>query len=266
MKKFVILSSIFFAINLFAFCFAAFSLTQIDRCTADSGTYYAQVKTSGVNFCSSADDSTALFEIPNTYFVEVQGVSGNYFSVKYKNKQGYVKKDGVQLKRETPKAPYFNATLNVFDPNYLYATPSRSDAATKITQSNLLTYYGTMRGEEIQSGKSNWFYVSAVLDGKVEFGYVFETFLDKQPVFSPNTESNLTNVGEEVLNQYVTAFEGMSTGTKVILIIAISIPSVLILYFLVKPTRIMQGSKPQKRKNKHIRRHGDYFEFDEGEL
>ncbi len=258
----------FFLLLISTFIATTFINSTPNICFADSGSYFAQVKTDGVYFCSSTDDKTALFEIPCTYFVEVKGVFGNYYNVKYKNKEGYVRKDGVQLKKETPQTPYLNVTLNVFDPNYLYTTPRRTESSKRITESTLLTYYGTINGEEIQTSKSKWFYVSAVIENKIEYGYVFETFLDQKPIYSPSTENNLTNVGEEVLNQYNTASEGLSTGTKIILIIAISIPSILILYFLVKPTRILQNSKQRKnvKHTKRVHRHGDYFEFDEGEL
>ena len=75
-------------------------------------------------------------------------------------------------------------------------------------------------------------------------------------------------VSDDVLDNTTTEFHSLSTGTKIMLIVAISLPSVLILYFLIKPSKIMQITKTRKQVKKESRkiRHGDYFEFDESEL
>lgn len=210
-----------------------------------------------------------MFEIPYSYFVRVEYGVDDFYKVSFKDISGYVKKSKVTLMNGTPKQPFPNATYKIFVDFNLYESPTRSsNIVTNIGTSSTLTYYGTKVGEQVSSTNSMWYFSSIVTNGTTQFGYVFSGVTDLLTSISVNNE-NFDVVSSDVLNStQQTEFHTLSTGTKIILIIAISIPSLLILYFLIKPSKIMQVTKTRKeiKKQAKTKRHGDYFEFDESQL
>lgn len=249
-----------------------FSATPNTAYAENNRTFYAKVQSTGVQLCTNPSEGSGIFEIPYSYFVNVQYGVDDYFKVSYNGVDGFVKKDKVVLMNGTPTKPFAEATFNVAIPYELYKSPtSTSTSQGSITTSTNLTYYGTKSGEEVTDEGNDWYYCSAELDGTTQFGYVYSVFVQRKPTkaISLNTET-FEIVSEDILLPNTTQFQSLSTGTKIILIVAIAVPSVLILYFLIKPSRIMQMSKQkQPRSKKNVTRkihHGDYFEFDESEL
>ncbi len=260
MKKIIFVFGLF----LLSFCFSANNFALAEEETI----YYAKVQSTGVQLCSTPSETSALFEIPNTYFVQVEYVVDDYYKVSYNNVEGYVKKDKVTLMNGTPQRPFANSTFKLFMPYGLYESPY--DYSTKVTdvdESLVLTYYGTKTGQLVSSQNNVWVYASVEKDGETFYGYVFSRIIDIIPTITNNEES-FEVVDEGILNNTTTEFSNLSTGTKVLLIVSISVPSLLILYFLIKPTRVLQNQKKQKRPQKEVKkiRHGDYFEFDESQL
>ena len=236
----------------------------------DSKTYYAKVQSSGIKFCSTPAESSALFEIPTSYFVKVEYVVDDFFKVSYKDVEGYVKKDKVSLMDGTPTNPYVSSQFSLFTPFALYETPySSSQVQANLTKNMSLDYYGIKGGEEYSDRNTTWYYCSAEIDGEKVFGYVFSQTQFNNPQESITVNQEVFEiVPESVLLPTENNFSGLSTGTKIMLIVAISVPSVLILYFLIKPSKIMQITKTKKnpKQERHKIHHGDYFEFDESQL
>ena len=229
--------------------------------------FYAKATTSGTCFCETPSENSVLFEIPTSYFVQVEYVVDDYYKVSYDGLQGYVKKDKVSLMNGTPTTPYAQATFKLFVPYSLYQSPSQTSLEIcKLSTDMTIKYYGAKAGQQLTS-KSNIWYYSSITDGEnIFYGYVFSGTTDHLSNIPTNNES-FEIVNEDALNSTTSEFTALSTGTKIILIIAISIPSLLILYFLIKPSRIMQMNK-KKSTDKQPRkiRHKDYFEYDENDL
>ncbi len=269
MKKFVLFNEKIILTILALFL--AFNLTPTKVAFAQTS-YYAKVEGSGVYLYSFPNEANVLFEIPLSYFVLVESSSGNFFQVSYNGVSGYVKKKDVSLMNGTPKNAYYKQNFSVVFAN-LYEEASSSSAVLtdKLNRNVSLEYYGIKSGEYLTEDNCTWYYVKANVEGKTLSGYVFSQFIYNNPLknFEPNTE-RFNIVTEEMLIASTTnQFQALSTGTKILLVFAIAIPSVLILYFLIKPSKIMQLSKAKQKSIKHKQkkiRHGDYFEFDENEL
>lgn len=231
--------------------------------------YYAKVQSTGVNLCTTPSESSAIFEIPYSYFVKVEYIVDDYYKVIYKDVEGYVKRDKVKLMNGTPQTPYANATFKLFVPYSIYQSPTQSSTKTleQLDTTTTIEYYGTINGQQVMSDNNVWYYSSATVNGQKFYGYIFSGVTDYLSTISVNTES-FEIVSDSILNSPTTEFNELSIGTKIMLIVSISVPSVLILYFLIKPSKIMQITKSRKQVKKESKkiRHGDYFEFDESEL
>ncbi len=250
---------------MLCFCITLF---KISPAYAEQASYFAKVQNNGVFLCSTPSENAALFEIPYSYFVKVESVVDDYYKVSYNNISGYVKKDKVTLMNGVPQNPYAKATFKIFVPYYLYQSPSQNSSVIAVDTSTTFTYYGTKSGQQVTSGSNLWYYASADIDGTTQFGYVFSGVTDYLSTITINNESFKVISDKELSATPNSELKSLSTGTKVMLIIAISIPCVLILYFLIKPTKIIQITKGRKQIKKERKRvhHGDYFEFDESEL
>lgn len=254
MKKIMMLLAIF--------CFM-FQLSTPVTFAKEDKIYFAKVQSTGVMFLSQKSDDSALFELPFSYFVKVESVDGDYFSAEYQNKKGFVKKDAVRLMDGVPKQPYASVDVKLYLPFSLYESPSKnSESLSTILEGESLSFYGFLSGQPLNSTTDEWLYVSTS-DG--DFGYVYSTLLEKRPKPAENFETFQT-VEDDVLNGDNPEFATLSLGTKIILIVSISVPSVLILYFLIKPSKFMQPTKQKAKKERKKVQHGDYFEFDESQL
>lgn len=245
------------------------TLSQSGKVFADDENFYAKVQTKNVAFYSRPDENSALFELPYSYFVKVDSVVGSFYKATYKDIVGFVKKDQVTLMKGQPQTPYFQGTFENYLAFSLYESPTKSSKSlANLTENTTLNYYGTKSGQLLSAKTSNWIYCSTYQNDKTIYGYVYYEIANILPNIQTNLES-FEVVDESKLTQITPVeFSKLSTGTKVLLIVSISVPSVLILYFLIKPGKITQITKTRKKakaESKKIR-HGDYFEFDESQL
>lgn len=256
-----------FIIFLFILIIPFFSSSS-QTYAAQEKEYFAKITSNGVFLCETPNANSAIFEIPYSYFVKVEYVVDDYFKVSYDNVQGYVKKDKVALMNGTPLNPYAKASFKIFVEYKLYQSPYQNSLEVyDLTTNDALKFYGTMTGQPLTSKSNLWYYCSTVVDGTTFYGYVFSGITDNLTTIPTNGETFQT-ISESELNSQTSEFSSLSTGTKVILIVSISIPSLLIMYFLIKPSRIVQMSKKktsEKQKNKRLR-NKDYFEFDENDI
>ena len=234
---------------------------------ADSSNFYAKVTATGVQLCSSPSETSALFVLPYSYFVKVDYIVDDYYKVIYKDVEGYVRRDRVTLMNGVPQVPFFDATYEIFVPFGLYQSPSQtSSVITTLTNTDdKITYYGELAGQQVTSDNNIWYYSQVTISGEEQFGYVFSGVTDllTQPVINNET---FDIVSDDFLETPSSEFKNLSTGTKIMLIVAISVPSLLILYFLIKPSKIVKNTTSKNKKDKKIHHHGDYFEFDEKDL
>ncbi len=252
---------------LSVFLFISFT-TQSLAFAENENSYYAKISSTSTYLCSMPSENSAIFELPYSYFVKVEYVVDDYFKVVYDGIDGYVKKDKVSLMNGTPQSPFAAATFKVFVPYALYSAPnSTSTKLADVDTTATLKFYGNISGEQLNSSTNNWYYCSFQSGKESHFGYIFSGVTDYLTKISTNTET-FDVIDEDSLSATeASEFNTLTTGTKVMLIISISVPSLMILYFLIKPSRILQNKAKSKTKKKASKvRHGDYFEFDESEL
>ena len=259
MKKFLL---VFMSIFVFLLC------PFQKNAKADDKTFYAKITSTGVQFCATPSETNALFVLPYSYFVKVNYIVDDYYKVTYKDVEGYVRRDKVTLMNGVPQVPFFDATYEIFVPFGLYQSPSQtSTVVTTLTDTDRkITYYGELAGQQVTSNNNIWYYSQVTISGEEKFGYVFSGVTDllTQPIINNET---FDIVSDDFLETPTSEFKNLSTGTKIMLIVAISVPSLLILYFLIKPSKIVKNSNNKnKKESKKIHHHGDYFEFDENDL
>lgn len=254
-----------FLISALIFCLFG---QQTNVAHAANQSYYAKVENSGTFLYSTQSESSAMFEIPTSYFVKTESFGDVFYKVSYNNISGFIKKSNVSLMNGTPQTPYAQATFKLFVANYMYTNTSQnSSVVCSVNTTDILNYIGKKDGEQVNSSSNVWYYCKLAKDGQEYYGYVFSGITDYLSSIPLNTES-FERINENTLTDDKQSLPALSSKTKIMLIISISIPSAMILYFLIRPSKIIQitANKRQIKQAKRQRRHGDYFEFDESDL
>ena len=250
--------------------------------------YYGRATENGTYLYSSPaileDKSNLLFEIPTTYFVQLLGNENDlFYKASYNSIFGYVLKSEMSCIKETPQNAYaININFRVFTPSgaNLRSSPNESKGSINLITSipfleTNLVYYGICEGEEAISYKGNiWYYCKYISQNKEYYGYVYSPLCDLLTPINENTEKyeyvtpNFSDPENDVddPNKYLS----ISTPWQIVIIILISLPCILIVYFLFKPTKIAfqkpknsKTIKPKKKKKKISRlKHSDYYELD----
>lgn len=229
---------------------------------AESENFYAKITAQNTSLYSSPNTSSALFTLPYSYFVKVDGVDGEFYEATYNGISGYVLKSEVSLMEGEPLSPYFSAQISVFTDHFLYAQPnSNASVVYELVENDFLTYFGNIVGEKVSDKSDVWYYSSITKNGTTYFGYLYSQIANSLPEISINTEL-FKEVDEDVFSNSPPEFTSLSPGTKAILIIAIIIPSVFILFFLIKPSALTKAKPPKEKRPRKVQ-HGDYFEFDD---
>lgn len=252
-------------------------------------TYYAQITNNQTYLYSSPEQSdiSKIFLLPQTYFVELLSIHDeSYYSARYNDIYGYVLKSQIKPVKNVPLNPFLNnINFRIFVPSGadLRSTPYNNGTINLIYSipflDNNIAYYGIVQGEELISKKGNtWYYCKYFTDNLSYTGYVYSPLCDCLTTISNNTEtveylehSELT-FKNPTIESSGEVFEGLSQTATTIIIIAISLPCLLLIYLLFKPSRMAQESSTgqetlhsSKSKKKKITRlkHSDYFEFDD---
>ncbi len=258
MKKMILFLSIILFQNMFISATPTFAENE----------YYAKIESSGVYFYSQADDNSKLFELPESYFVKLTNKENeDFYKATYLNVSGYVKVKEVTAMDGQPSHPYANATLRVFALNGLglYSAPSMltSGLLTNIPYlTSSIVYYGKVEGESIPNKSNIWYYCNVIEPSAVHQGYLYSVFCDELSSI-PKNEETFPIISAPLFNQSNSAGQGLSDIAKTFIVLGVSLPCVLVIYLLIKPTLSGQSLKTKRRPKK---RHGDYFEFDENDL
>ena len=264
MKKLIILPVILL------FCLPFLSLANLS--THASENIYAKIETNGVYLyskCSSLEKDR-LFEIPNSYFVRLIDNAENkdFYYCAYKDVYGYVLKNEVTPMKGLPASPFIEATFRVFLPDGigLYNSPIYLDQYKTTTIPYLtdnLTYYGITSGQEVIPDKSSvWIYCKYNYSVN-SYGYVYSVFCDKLPNITTNNERF-----DIVVNPFATTAKSQKEMTSVtmgLIIVGVSLPCLVVLFLLIKPSlsrEKMEKAKPKLRAKKGK----DYFEFNDNDL
>lgn len=250
-------------------------------------TYYARITNNETFLYTSPEDSTssAMFILPQTYFVELlENANDVFYYARYNDIYGYVKKALVSPVKTAPQMPFLiNISFRVFVPSgaNLRKSPQNLGATNLVysipfLESNLL-YYGIIYGEEEISKKGNvWYFCKYYVNNLSYTGYVYSPLCDYLGDIYPNEEVIELYEGnlifkEEIQNVTVNQMETLSQTAQTIIIVAISLPCLLFIYLLFKPTKMVENASASKQKNtKHKQnkkisrlKHSDYFEFDD---
>lgn len=177
-------------------------------------------------FCDKSDKDKTLFEIPQTYCVEILGEEGDWYYVKYAEDNGiyralygYCLKSEVSTTDVPPENKYLNLTLKV-----IYRTDSVSELLNGLDEIEIsAAYYGAYN-----VGGVNYSYVLA--NGKL--GYVKQG-VDSYPKNDiPQTAPAFANP-EGTDARLITA----------VVITLISAAAIVILYFAGKKPKLPEVSK-----------------------
>lgn len=250
-----------------------------------SQTFYAQIpKDKQVFFYSTpnAQEDSKLFVLPCTYFVELlKNANDTFFYAKYNDIYGYVLKNEVNAVKNVPTSPFLtNINFRVFVPSgaNLRSSPYNNGTLNLVysipfLDSNLM-YYGKAYGEEAISKKGTLWYYCKYFTGNLTYvGYLYAPLCDELTKIDDNTElvEFLDNFSfeDESITTSGEVFKGLSSTATTLIIIAISLPCLLFIYLLFKPTRLAEESanesKSRKRHKSKIKRlkNSDYFELDD---
>lgn len=140
--RWTILSFLYFLLSVCAVFFAPSARIQAK---ADTATY-ACICTDNAYFYSSRDEKRGIFLLPETYFVKVLSVEGDFSRIEYlyddshyKKLTGFAKTDTLTFVDYTPTQPYLYYLFDVrytIDDSYVYG----SDTLNQITVT--CAYYG----------------------------------------------------------------------------------------------------------------------------
>ena len=266
--KYLFLLSIFIIFYCFLVAFASFtaSFSHADNF------YFAKIQKEGVYFYSNPIDSSEniLFEVPNTYFVKLLDDENSlFYYAQYSDQFGYVKKSDVIAMDGTPQNPYATSSFRIFalEGMGLYSSPSLS-AENEIAEIPYLTddlvYYGKVSGQQAIPDKSNEWYYCKYTSSDTLYGYVYSVFCDKLTDFADNYETFAIVTSPTFSSS--SNLDGLSTVAMTFIVIGVSIPCVIVIYLLVKPTLFKEKAINEHTKIPKKRRHGDYYEFDESDL
>ncbi len=263
-------------INLLIILFAFFATFFVNSFTYISYanqkvTYYAKITNNNTYFYSNpiSNDENKLFVIPTSYFVFLtEEANEDFYVAQYKDLYGYVKKEEVSVMDGTPKEPYANVNFTVFDFDGIDLFPSptftNNTSLTSIPYLTVVgTYYGEIYGEDIPQMNKPWFYCKYSKNQTNIFGYVYSAFCYEKTNIEQNTET-FNIVENPVFTNNFSVDEKLSDVAMAFIIIGVSLPCLVIMYLLIKPT--MQKERQPKSKKMFKKHKGDYFEFDENDL
>ncbi len=232
--------------------------------TAAQETYFAKIINANVYFYAHADDESALFKIPQSYFVELYDREKTFYKARYLDLEGYVKIGQVSPMEGRPVTPYFRSNINVFALKGLALNESPNLESKEITalpyDSKDTIFYGEMEGNNIPNKSTKWYYCKTSSNQQ---GYLYSVFCDVIEPLTVNNE-NFTPITKDLFVNSNPASSGLSTTAKTFIILGVSLPCAFLIYLLIKPS--LSGQTHKIKNKRPRRRHGDYFEFDEKDL
>lgn len=279
-QKFI---AIFFATFFLLLC--TNTSIKAKRVYAFSSTYYAQVVSDNIKIYSSPDNLNPIFNLPKTYFVELISKTDQYYYARYDDVYGYVLKQDVKPIIGTPTYPFLmDISFRVFVPSgaNMRSTPYDLGAnnlvySVPFLETNL-SYYGTLNGEEAISKKGTvWYYCKYYVNNLSYTGYIYAPLCDLLTTITNSDETfefyqgelEFENSNPQTNTQPLSEF---SPTLQTIIIVVVSLPCLLFIYLLFKPTQIAEKSSSssknalnssKKRKKISRLRGSDYFELDD---
>ena len=260
---------IFFIIISFVYILSFLQISNTVKVSFANTSYYAKVQNYDAYMYSQPIDESEymLFEVPRTYFVLLMDEENqDFYYAQYQDVFGYIKVNDVVVMDGIPHNPYFTSNFRIYSFGGLgiYSSPVL-DEEYFLTQIPHLSYsqvlYGSIVGQEAIPDKTNIWYYCKYTDDDVT-GYVYGEFCDHFNDFNENTE--YFNIIENPVFSGGRVIDSLSSVAMTFIVIGVSIPCIIVIYLLVKPTLLKDkvlNSHPKAKK-----RRGDYYEFDESDL
>ena len=251
MKKFLIItmSITFILVSIFVIN----SSIDAEQVSTSQTSGYAVIKDNNCYFYRTINSnsmfSDRFFLLEKSYFVKIlENTNNNYYKAEYNGIIGYVQKKDIEFVEEVPLNPFLEDIT--FD---IYSGSSVSLRTEPTTQNGIgtilttlpaskkdLTYYGKITGEESIKGLGNiWYYCSyKTSDNKEIFGYIYSPqTLNLSPINENN--ENITTVS---IKDYVpiNSLLYLNLSTKNLIILALALPSLVVIYLFIKPSKILK--------------------------
>lgn len=231
-----------------------------------SRSYYAKVLSSNVFLYASPDELNPMFEIPSSYFVLLtDDANENFYNATYGNYTGYVKKEEVTAMQGSPQNPYaINHNIRITSMSGLPLMEKSTFDSTSVLTLNFLeneiSYYGKLTGQEYFPNSTDiWYYCSIYKNGKTTFGYLFSYYCD-MPTSITNNQEYFEEITEKLIFKITPSHTvGLSDTVKALIVLAIVIPLLLCIYFIMSPHKKAKTKKILHRKK-------DYYELNENDL
>lgn len=199
------------------------------------------------------------FLLPRTYFVQVLQTDAAYgiYKVRYKDIEGYVKSDSVEIKDYTPKSIYPpDVMLKIsIEGSSVYLRSRPDHTGVNVLDSipsnaAALTYYNVAKGSVALSGSGNevWYYINyRVGEDSNLRGYIYSAYIIIETTFSASNDTTaLIPSPEELPKPPVTSDPGNEDLLlMVMLIISSCIPVLVIVYLMYKK----QKPRPDRQTN-----------------
>ena len=200
------------------------------------------------------DVSNILFELPKTYFVQLEEASGEFYKAKYLDTTGYVKKDCVQAIIGSPKQPFLELNFRVYADLSTQLKTTPTSTSNSIVKIPLLTknicYYGKINGETLIEGRTSvWFYCKYETNTESYFGYVYSDFCDEMPNEIPLNNEKVEFTNNPTFEVIITPVKSIPiTNNSVGIIIGIlSIPALIFVFMIIKGSKILSREKYQSK-------------------
>ena len=213
---------------------------------------YAQVTSNSCYLYKSPtnmeDFDNKYFLLEESYYVKLlEQANEDFFKVQYLDIMGYVKIDDVTPVNETPTCPYLECISFDISPTLesftLRSIPnSQDDSNIIVTAKNQtnLDYFGKIAGNESVPSLGNlWYYCQVNVDGKDYRGYIYSPYAINLSPIVPNNEI-VTSTSIEKINATQSLLK-LNLTTENIIIILVTIPSIVVLYLLLKPPKVVKS-------------------------
>ena len=229
--------------------------------------YYAKVTSAGTYFYSSPAEEGKIFELPQTYFVLLtDDANEEFYSAKYGNYLGYVKKSEVSPMKGTPTSPYatkYNLRITSMSglPLFSQATFDSEEILNIEFLEDKICFYGTFQGQEFFENSTDiWYFCSYTKNNKTEYGYLFSYYCNFVANIQDNNEFFEEITAPLVFKPQPQTSTSLSDTIKALIILGVIIPVLIGIYFF------LTKRKPNTSKPKTAKRHKDYYELSESDL
>ena len=250
---------------LFLVLFQNFNLNVNVAYAKSNQTYFARINADNVYFyknpIDNEDSSNLYFKLPKTFFVELtDSYDSVFYSAKYLDMTGYVKKENVQPILGRPQMPYLNnLSVRVFNEisRDMRKVPSTSGGIdnhityVQLNSQNII-FYGEIVGESLNSYRTSiWYYCKYTAD-KDYYGYIYSDYCDNgfgKPIILPENSEEVTyTTSPDFSIQESKNLETMPVESKTtwIVIVVLSIPAIVFLIMILKSAKFSKAKHINK--------------------